>query len=149
MVLNRYTVQMVKEQTAHYSVPELSSPEEIYQMLCEALHMDTKLQEEVHVVMFNAKMKPIGSALIGKGTATSCHASMADVFRPAILKGACGIILTHNHPSGEVEPSIQDDTLTKRAIDAGKILGIEVMDHIICGDGCFYSYHNAREDMFK
>jgi len=149
MVLNRYTVQMVKEQTAHYSVPELTTPDDIYQMLCEALHMDAKLQEEIHIVMFNAKLKPIGSALIGMGNVVGCAARIADMFRPAIVAGAYSIVITHNHPSGDPDASAKDIELTAAAIEAGKLLGIEVMDHIICGDGRFYSIRLGHPEMFK
>ena len=150
MTLNRYSVQVVKEQTAHYeSLPEVTDPASLCCLIREALGLDKKLQEEVHIIMFNAKMKPIGSALIGMGGLTTCPASLADIFRPAICKGAYAICLTHNHPSGETEPSVQDDVLTKNAIAAGKILGIEVVDHIICADGGFHSYRDARPDMFK
>jgi len=150
MVLNRYTVQMVKEQTAHYeSVPELTSPASLYAMICEALDLDKKLQEEFHIIMFNAKLKPIGSALIGMGGIASCPARIADIFRPAILKGAYAICLTHNHPSGETTPSAADDEVTREAIEAGRILGIEVMEHMICGDGRCYSYRSSRPNMFK
>lgn len=77
MVLNRYSVQVVKEQTAHYeSLPEVTDPASLYYLICEALGLDKKLQEEVHVIMFNAKMKPIGSALIGMGGLTTCQANL-------------------------------------------------------------------------
>ena len=58
-----------------------------------------------------------------------------ETFKVAILANAAAIVLAHNHPSGSPEPSQEDRTLTKRLVEAGKLLGIEVLDHIIVGDG--------------
>jgi DNA repair protein RadC len=62
-----------------------------------------------------------------------------EVFRLAILKGCAAIIVSHNHPSGNLEPSDEDLSLTRRMVEAGKLLGIEVMDHVIVGDEGFTS----------
>ncbi|MBQ2094585.1 MAG: hypothetical protein II474_01660, partial [Firmicutes bacterium] len=62
----------------------------------------------------------------------------------AIRKGACGVILAHNHPSGDPEPSGQDVAITKQLVKAGKILGISVVDHIVIGDGRYVSFADRK-----
>ena len=65
----------------------------------------------------------------------------SEVFRFSILKAVSSIILAHNHPSGDAQPSREDVTVTRKLAEAGKIVGIEVLDHIIVGDGdAFYSF---------
>jgi DNA repair protein RadC len=62
-----------------------------------------------------------------------------EVFKPAIKRSAASVILIHNHPSGDPTPSAEDVNITKRLIESGKLLGIEVLDHIIIGDGRYVS----------
>lgn len=73
--------------------------------------------------------------LVSLGTLNSCLVHPREVYRVAIAKNAASLILAHNHPSGDCEPSDDDVALTKRLSEAGGILGIEVLDHIIVGDG--------------
>ena len=60
--------------------------------------------------------------------------------KPAILSNAAAVVLGHNHPSGDPQPSHEDKALTKRLVDAGKLLGIEVLDHVVIGDSTYYSF---------
>ena len=76
---------------------------------------------------------------ISKGGVNFASVSAREVFQNAIKKGAAGMILYHNHPSGDPTPSREDISLTKRLIEAGKLLSIEIIDHIIIGDGKFIS----------
>ncbi|MBU0760037.1 MAG: DNA repair protein RadC, partial [Candidatus Omnitrophica bacterium] len=69
-----------------------------------------------------------------------------EVFKPAILQNATGLILVHNHPSGEEKPSSEDLEITARLVEAGKLIGIDVIDHIIVGNK-FYSF--ADNDLIK
>jgi DNA repair protein RadC len=65
------------------------------------------------------------------------------VFKAALLANAAAIVLAHNHPSGDPTPSEDDCRLTRRLVEAGQLLGVEVLDHIIIGDGKFVSLHQA------
>lgn len=97
-------------------------------------------QECFVVVLLDGAQQIIDIKLITKGLVnrTLCHPR--EVFRPAIVARACAVVLAHNHPSGTMEPSREDDEATKRIKDAGKVIGIEVLDHVIVGNGKYYSY---------
>lgn len=84
--------------------------------------------------------KYIGEDEISKGTVNQTIAMPREVFRKAIDLGASSIILAHNHPSGDVHPSMDDINLTRRMADAGKILGINVLDHFVVGHNSYYSF---------
>ena len=84
--------------------------------------------------------KYIGEDEISKGTVNQTIAMPREVFRKAIDLGASSIILAHNHPSGDVRPSMDDINLTRRMADAGKILGINVLDHFVVGQNSYYSF---------
>ena len=73
------------------------------------------------------------------GSLSSAEAHPREVFSNALKRSAAGVILVHNHPSGNPEPSSADIALTKRLSEAGNILGIEVLDHIVIGDGIYVS----------
>jgi DNA repair protein RadC len=70
-----------------------------------------------------------------------------EVFKPAILSNAAALLCCHNHPSGAPAPSQEDRALTKRLVDAGKLLGITVLDHVIIGDGTDLYFSFADEQM--
>jgi len=96
-------------------------------------------KEEFRVLVINNKNMLIKKSVISIGTITEAIVHPREVFRDAIREGGSGIIVTHNHPSGVLSPSRQDIETTKRLIEAGKIVGIPVVDHIILTDTSFYS----------
>ena len=85
------------------------------------------------VITLDSKLIPIGFIPITRGTLDASLVHPREVFRPAIIQNAASIVLVHNHPTGELEPSSQDREVSKRLEDSGKILGIAVIDHIIVG----------------
>jgi DNA repair protein RadC len=84
-------------------------------------------------------------ALLRVGSLTASIVHPREVFKPAILSNSSSVLLCHNHPSGDPLPSQEDRTLTVRLVQAGKVLGVEVLDHIIVGDGRYFSF--ADENM--
>ncbi len=96
-------------------------------------------REQIRVIMLDSRNGVIGVEIVSIGTVNSCMAHPRETFRNAIVNGATSIIITHNHPSGDPAPSPEDVSLTKRLIEVGKFLGIEVVDHIVIGDGCYRS----------
>jgi len=78
--------------------------------------------------------------LVSLGTLNASLIHPREVFRLAVMEGAANIILGHNHPSGDPEPSQEDIRITKRLVEAGKILGIEVLDHIVVASHCHFSF---------
>jgi len=94
-------------------------------------------QEQFHIVTLNTKHKPIQSHCITVGTLDASLVHPREVFRPAIRDSASAILLVHNHPSGDPTPSQEDRRVTEQLTDAGRLLGIEVLDHIVvASDDC-------------
>ena len=95
---------------------------------------DKRDQEEFLVITLDTKLCPIRIVRVTRGTLDASLVHPREVFRPAIADCASAVILAHNHPSGDSTPSREDIEVTKRLIDAGKILGIRVLDHLVIGD---------------
>jgi DNA repair protein RadC len=92
-------------------------------------------------LLLDAKNRLVKDAALFRGTLTHAAVAPAPLFRQAILAGAAGVILYHNHPSGDPEPSPEDLATTKRFLAAGREIGIEVKDHVIVGRGRWVSFH--------
>ena len=90
-------------------------------------------QETAVVVLIDSRMRILGHREVGRGSSTSCPMEIKEVFRAALMGGACAIILAHNHPSGSVEPSFEDVHITQQVKDAADLLGVPLLDHIIVG----------------
>lgn len=90
-------------------------------------------QEEVRVILLDTRNQLISNRLVTRGTLTASQVHPREVFRPAIREAAARIILAHNHPSGDPSPSKQDIEVTKTVYDAGEIIGIPLVDHVIVG----------------
>ena len=97
-------------------------------------------QEIVILAMFNSNNELIGDKILTKGTVNSSLASPREIFIEALKAEAVNIVLLHNHPSGNVEPSRDDKLITKRIVECGNLIGIKVIDHIIIGDKRFFSF---------
>ncbi len=107
--------------------------------------MRHRKQENMKLLMLNTKSKLVGEADISKGTVNASLISPRELFIEALEKGAVSIILLHNHPSGDPTPSEHDIFTTKRIQEAGKLIGIELLDHIIIGNNCYMSF--AEEEL--
>lgn len=92
-------------------------------------------QERFAVLLLDVKHRVIGRQIISIGTATETLAHPRDIFREAIRQGATRLIVAHNHPSGNVDPSNEDIVLTRQLLSGAEVLGIPVLDHIILGNG--------------
>lgn len=97
-------------------------------------------QEHMKLLMLNTKSKLLGETNISKGTVNASLVSPRELFIEALNKQAVSIILVHNHPSGDPTPSKTDLLLTKRVKEAGELVGIELLDHIIIGNNCYISF---------
>lgn len=96
-------------------------------------------KEILKVLILNTKNIVTGTVDASVGTLSSSIVHPRDIFRDAIRRSAASIILIHNHPSGDPTPSGDDINATRRVKEAGKIIGIELLDHLIIGEGCFVS----------
>ena len=109
------------------------------------LEMQTLAQEHLYCFCLNGKNKIITAELISKGSLTSSVAHPREIFKAAILVNAVSIILAHNHPSGDINPSMDDISVTKRIEKSGVLLGIRLVDHIIIGgDNKWFSFLQKR-----
>ena len=95
--------------------------------------------ENLVVAMINSKGEIIARENVAMGGLYYANTEPREVFANAVRKGAYGIIIAHNHPSGDPSPSNEDIALTKQMLEAGKLLGIRLIDHIIIGDGVYVS----------
>ena len=100
--------------------------------------------ERIGVLLLNHMYHLIEPRLLSSGVVDSCLCSVADLYRPAMARGARFVVLFHNHPSGSVEPSPDDAALTTRVAAAGDVLGIELLDHLILSAGA--GYYSFREN---
>ncbi|WP_306010495.1 JAB domain-containing protein [Bacillus sp. MMSF_3328] len=129
-----------KEEAGYYHIPEAcNSPERAYDTIIELTQANRETQEVFGVISLNTKMRVLGCEIIHKGSVNSSIVTPRDVFKQALLKGATSIMVFHNHPSGDSFRSQEDIQVTRRLAEAGKLMGIELIDHIIVGDDEFYS----------
>lgn len=126
--------------------PQIRTSQDVYDFIGPKL-MHEK-QEHFIAIMLNCKGIVESTEIISKGGLCSSYADPRDVFAPAIRKSAAGIIICHNHPSGDQSPSTDDIEATKNLIAAGKILGIKVIDHIVIGRNSYHSMRNSNDDIF-
>lgn len=129
--INIITTKIVRESSILYENRTINSPDTAADLLKGFLQDEDR--ENFIIVCLNTKNAPTSLCTISVGSMNASIVHPREVFRPAIATNASGIILSHNHPSGNPEPSSEDMETTKRLVEAGNILGIKVLDHIIIG----------------
>ena len=133
-------VVLVKEKVGEYELPrKTKNPEEAYNAIKIIINVQEEAQEVFGILILNTKNEIVAVHEISRGTLNSSMVHPREVSKPAILHNAAVIICFHNHPSGDPEPSKKDIEITKLLVEAGKIMGIEILDHIIVGDGGYVS----------
>lgn len=125
-----------QNQTAAYTSKELTSPEQVFRLVKSKLQEYRK--EHFFLISLNSRSNVINEISIGTVNASLAHPR--EIFSEAIKTNATSVILSHNHPSGDPEPSEEDVAITKQLVEAGKILGIEVTDHVIVTKDDYYSF---------
>lgn len=116
----------------------LSCPQDVAEFLMPRLRYAAK--EQFVVILLNNKNKVIGTEVVSEGSLSSSIVHPREVYAPAILHHAAAIMVAHNHPSGDPKPSIEDEEVTRLLLRSGKVLGIPMIDHVIIGDGNYYSF---------
>ena len=122
-------------------IPEsehIASPADAAKVLMGRLRHET--HERFLVVLLNTKNRIISIQQISEGSLTSAVVHPREVYAPAIISHAAAILVAHNHPSGDPYPSTDDKSLTAALSKAGDIIGIPLVDHLIVGDGYYYSF---------
>lgn len=132
----RRTAVYAAESNAEYApARRIQRSEDVY-ALCAG--MARGRVEVFRVVLLNARHDVIRVAMVSRGSLSATIVHPREVFRPAIVASAAAVILVHNHPSGDPEPSAEDVEITKRLVRAGDLLGIDVLDHVIVAKGGRY-----------
>ena len=106
-------------------------------------------REALFVILLDARHRAIAAQVVSVGDVASCGATPRSLFRSAVAANASSIILCHNHPTGVVDPSPEDQALTDRVRTAGTLLGIPLLDHVIVGAHSFYSFADSRTHPFE
>jgi len=131
--------ELWKRQESSKKKPKLiKSSEDIYNLFYAKLKEETK--ESFYITMLDTKNKVIGVEKISLGILDASIIHPREIFRPAIKNSCSRIILIHNHPSGDPSPSEEDLEITQKLIKVGDLIGIEVLDHVIIGDGHWWSW---------
>lgn len=119
----------------------MNSPETVAKLAKDFLRMHEETEEYMYMLCLNTKLRLNGIFEISHGNVNSSVCGTREIFQKALLGNAVSIILIHNHPSGDCTPSRPDIEVTKRLVEAGRIIGIDVLDHIIIG----HSYCSLKE----
>ncbi len=137
-----YTVKLVRTgQLPYGKVRQSQEAEGIIRR-----YLDGVDREHFIVLLLDRKNNVVGINTVAIGSLSATIVHPREVFTPAILNKAAAVILGHNHPSGDPTPSPEDKTMTRKLVEAGKIMGIEVLDHVIIGDpGKHYSFLDAGQ----
>ncbi|MNW46378.1 hypothetical protein D3C74_236710 [compost metagenome] len=124
-------LELVRRVMEEAPIRYIRKPEDVYEMV--AADMSSLDKEHFMIILLNTKNRIISKEIIAVGSLNKAIIHPREVFKSAIIKGAASIVCVHNHPSGDPTPSPEDVGLTKRLINSGEILGIDVLDHVIVG----------------
>ena len=125
-------------------VKRISSSEDAYRLL-GAMDAARRVTESMWVLLLDVRQKVLGVHECARGGVTNVPVQLCDVFRAAVITGAPAVILAHNHPSGDCDPSPEDFAFTTAARNAGQLLGVSVLDHIVVACSGYYSFLDAGE----
>ena len=132
----RYAVEFQPERPAE-DPPSINCPDDVRKLL--GPEMSGLAQEQLRVLLLNTRNQVVGQRIIYQGNVSSAIVRNAEVFRPAVIEAVPSIIVSHNHPSQDPTPSPEDAALTRELVQAGKLLDIELLDHIVIGGERFVS----------
>jgi len=122
--------------------PTVTSPADIARLLQS--EMELLQQEELRLLTLDTKHHVLGTSTLVRGSVSSAPVRVAEVFRDAVRRNATAIAVAHNHPSGDPAPSRDDVRLTESLVEAGRLLEIELLDHVVFGHGRYVSMREQR-----
>lgn len=123
--------------TTHEERPRLQTPQAIFEWARRQLIGARR--EEFHVLCLNSRNVLLRHVRVAEGSVDQCHVDPREALAPAIASRATGIVLVHNHPSGDPEPSVQDVALTRQLREGGRLLCLRLLDHIVVGERGYVS----------
>ena len=132
----RYEVETQPERSGA-DLPTINTPHDVYDLLGK--EMAALAQEQLRVLLLDRRSRVLGQRTVYQGNAYSSIVRPAEVFRAAVVESLPAVIVVHNHPSGAADPSPEDVAVTRDLAKAGKLLGIDLLDHIVIGGKSFVS----------
>lgn len=142
-------IQLVRDGSSLYNTNAISCPEDAAEIAAKHFEDMASDREVFSVILLDVKNHVIGINVVSIGSLSASVVHPREVFKAAILANAANIILTHNHPSGDPAPSKEDISITSRLVQAGRLMDIPVLDHIIIGDGTGRSMSFKANDLIK
>ncbi|PUU87864.1 RadC family protein [Halanaerobium sp.] len=138
--IQKFSLRVVKENGGRYDLNKtINNPIAARNLFIEVAELDKRSEEVFVMATIDVRNKVTGLFEVSTGTLNSSLVTPREVFKRAILQNAAGIVLGHNHPSGNIDASSDDINITKKLVKSGKILGVNVVDHIIVGNDGNYS----------
>jgi len=138
--IQKFSLRVVKENGGRYDIDKtINNPIAARNLFIEVAELDKRSEEVFVMATIDVRNKVTGLFEVSTGTLNSSLVTPREVFKRAILQNAAGIVLGHNHPSGNIDASSDDINITKKLVKSGKILGVNVVDHIILGNEGNYS----------
>lgn len=142
-----YSIKLVKEKSVNYDISSgISTPQKAYEMIESIMQLSKEVKEHFIILCLNVKNSICGIHTISVGTVNASLVRPREVFQAALLNNAASIICFHNHPSGDPQVSCEDVNITRCLADAGKLMNITVLDHIVVGENRYLSM--MEEGMF-
>lgn len=135
LTINVFTVKQFKVKAARYELESkvIRSPLDAYRIIQEVLDIEYEAVEKFGILTLTTKNGVAGVHVLSIGNLNSAIVHPREVFKAAILNNAASLVCFHNHPSGDPTPSQEDISLTRRLVEVGELMGIEVLDHVIIG----------------
>ena len=144
-IMTKYRLELVKEESHKYEVEtRISCPKDIYEVLTKVCRIQCNAEEVFILITLNTKNIVTGYFEVHRGTINTSLVHPREVFKRALLNNASNIMVAHNHPSGDPNPSKEDIQTTERLKEAGNLLGINLLDHIIVGEDKYISLKEKR-----
>ena len=138
----RQRLSLVRDGSLRSSWKQFPNSRDAFDFAREQLYADAD-REQFHVLMLDSKNRLIGVNLVSQGSLSTSVVCAREAFKPAIVSNSAAVIFLHNHVSGDPSPSREDRECTARLHQAGILLGIRVLDHIVCGDAEYFSFADA------
>jgi len=138
--ITKYQLKLVKENSGNYNInKQIRNPLDAKEAINTVLDLNNEHIEKFGILALDTRNNIIGIHIISMGSLNASIVHPREVFKAAILNNANSIILFHNHPSGDTTPSGADISVTKMLVEAGKVMQVDVYDHIIVGDNNYCS----------
>jgi DNA repair protein RadC len=143
MVTEKPTTVFIREVTARYrrgkhTPQKIDDARGVWSFASKVIADNSR--EHFIALFLDAAHQVVSYSIVAIGTATSCPIHPRELFQHAVLTGAIAIIIAHNHPSGSINASVEDKNITRKLEEAGRVLGIPIIDHVIFTDDGYFSF---------